>query len=137
MIKRTYYFLGVVLLASFALVACGPAGQPDIDLAQASMDLGEVQNGEVREFSVQVRNAGDAPLKIEAVTTSCGCTTAEVTPETIEPGATGLLRVTYDSGAHGPEFNGPVERQIFIDSNDPDEREVIFNLAAQVLPPTE
>lgn len=135
MINRTFYFLGIMLLVSLTLVACGPAGQPDIELAQASTDLGEVENGEVREFSVQVQNVGDAPLHIEAVTTSCGCTTAEVSPETIAPGESGSLRVTYDSGAHGPEFKGPVERQVFIDSNDPDEREVVFKLAVEVLPP--
>jgi hypothetical protein len=135
--KRGLMFLGTTLLVTLAVAACASVGQPDIELAQAATDLGEVRNGEVREFTVAVRNVGDGPLVIEAVTTSCGCTTATVTPETILPGESGSLNVAYDSGAHGPEFNGPVERQVFIDSNDPDEREVVFKLSVEVLLPAQ
>ena len=41
--------------------------------------------------------------------------------------------MSYDSGAHGPEFSGEVERQVFIASNDPDTREVILDLSANVV----
>lgn len=134
--KGRWIILAVALLTSLAVAACGPAGEPDIELAQTATDLGEVQNGEIREFDVEVRNVGEEALEIEAVTTSCGCTTASIDPQTIAPGESGVLHVAYDSGAHGPEFSGQVERQIFIDSNDPDESEVVFKLAVDVLPPS-
>ncbi|MFP3853739.1 MAG: DUF1573 domain-containing protein [Anaerolineales bacterium] len=124
----------LIMLISSTVAACGPAGEPDIQLSSDHIDLGTVNNGQVEEFSVDVRNTGTAPLIIEAVTTSCGCTSASVSPETIQPGQTGALHVTYDSGAHGPEFSGEAERQVFIASNDPDEREVIFDLAVNVIP---
>lgn len=125
----------LVLLGLAALAACGPSGQPDIELAQGEIDLGRVTNGEVRSVSVEVRNGGSAPLQIEAVTTSCGCTSATVAPQEIGPGQTGVLEITYDSGAHGPEFSGEVMRQVFIASNDPDEREVVFELHSDVVLP--
>ena len=41
-----------------------------------------------------VSNEGDAPLVVETVTTSCGCTTAVLEPMTIAPGESGILRIT-------------------------------------------
>lgn len=125
----------MLLIGLAALAACGPAGQPAIELEQNEIDLGRVTNGEVRTFTVEVRNTGQATLEIEAVTTSCGCTSAAVAPLEIGPGQTGMLEVTYDSGAHGPEFAGQVTRQVFVASNDPDEREVVFELHSDVVLP--
>jgi hypothetical protein len=124
------------MLASLTLtfLAGCARGAPDIALGQDREDLGEVVNGEVRTLEVPVGNEGDGTLIIEAVSTSCGCTSAEVDPATIEPGETGTLRITYDSGAHGPEANGLVVRQIFIASNDPDQPETVFEFVATVLP---
>jgi hypothetical protein len=130
---RFYLIFVFGLVLAVAFVACGPAGQPDIQLASDHVALGTVTNGQVEQFEVEVRNDGSAPLTIEAVTTSCGCTSASVSPETIQAGEAGILAVSYDSGAHGPEFSGEVERQVFIASNDPDTREVILDLSANVV----
>lgn len=123
----------LVALAVAFLAACA-GGTPDIVLEQGQQDLGQVINGEVRTLEVPVRNEGDGILIIEAVSTSCGCTSAQVDPGTIEPGEGGTLRITYDSGAHGPEANGPVVRQIYIASNDPDQPETVFEFVATLLP---
>lgn len=110
-------------------------GPPDLVLQEQAVDLGEVTNGQVRTIEVGVENKGRGDLVIEAVTTSCGCTTAAVNPMTIGPGETGKLTVKYDSGAHGPDFTGTVMRQVFIDSNDPDQPEVEFRFTADVAAP--
>jgi hypothetical protein len=123
----------VLFVSVFLLMAC--SGTADIELGQNQTDLGIVENGELQTFEVPVRNVGSADLVIEAVTTSCGCTTAVVSPMTIPAGEEGLLTVEYDSGAHGPEFSGPVERQIFVASNDPDEPELRFTLLVEVVLP--
>lgn len=129
--------LGLALLAASAalLTACA-GGAPDILLEEEQLDLGPMQNGDVRSFEVEVANQGSANLVIEAVSTSCGCTAARVDPTTLAPGERGLLQVTFDSGAHGPEELGPVLRQVFIASNDPDSPEVEFRFRAEILPPT-
>jgi len=130
-------FLSVLILAGAAvalLAACSPR-EPDIRLDQSQIDLGQVVNGEVRTFEVSVLNQGNTNLVIEAVSTSCGCTSAQVIPAALEPGERGLLQVTFDSGAHGPEELGPVMRQVFIASNDPDQPELDFRFTAEILPP--
>lgn len=132
--SRWLWFVPLVA-AAVLLAGCSGAGSADIELARASVDLGVVTNGEVRELSTEVFNRGSSPLLIEAVSTSCGCTSAAVEPTTIPAGASGTLAVTYDSGAHGPEVTGPVLRSVFISSNDPDEREIVFELRAEVVSP--
>ncbi len=129
--KRIIFNLAI---AGLMLNACN-SGKPDIALSQTEVDLGHVANGEVRTFEVVVENLGNEDLLIEGVTTSCGCTTAEVQPVTIPPGGDGVLIVSYDSGAHGPEFNGSVTRQVFIASNDPDEAEFELRFTAEVTAP--
>jgi len=128
--------LGLFLLAAVSALLAGCAGgAPDILLEEEQLDLGPVQNGEVRSFEVEVVNQGTGDLVIEAVSTSCGCTSARVIPTTLGPGESGSLQVTFDSGAHGPEESGPVLKQVFIASNDPDSPEVEFRLIADILPP--
>ena len=123
----------LVLLLAVLLAACG-GGTPDIELAESQTDLGVVTNGETPTIEIAVRNLGEGDLVIEGVSTSCGCTSASITPEVIPAGGTGTLAIRYDSGAHGPDEVGPVMRQIFIASNDPDEAEFEFRLIADVIP---
>ncbi len=128
---RRVFLLG--LLLPLLAAACG-RGTPDIQLATPSSHLGEIPFGEVVTFEVPLKNSGTAELIIEAVSTSCGCTTAEVQPEVLAPGAEARLTVTFDSGAHGPDATGEVTRQVFIRSNDPDEPEIEFRFTAVILP---
>lgn len=122
------------VMVALLLAGCS-GGPPDLALAEQSADLGQVANGQVRTIEVGVENVGRGDLVIEAVTTSCGCTTATVDPMTIGSGQTGKLTIKYDSGAHGSEFTGTVMRQVFIDSNDPDQPEVEFRFTADVVAP--
>ncbi|GMR11285.1 MAG: hypothetical protein BMS9Abin28_2113 [Anaerolineae bacterium] len=120
------------VLFAVLLAACG-GGAPDIELSQTETDLGVITNGEIRTIDVSVQNLGDGDLVIEAVTTSCGCTSAAITPEVIPPGGIGTLAVRYDSGAHGPDEVGSVMRQVFIASNDPSQPEVEFRFTAELI----
>jgi hypothetical protein len=130
---RTAWLIGVaVVFAVSVLAACG-RGQPDIALAATRHDFGRVKQGKVVATEIPMRNAGTQDLKIEAVSTSCGCTTAQVQPEVIPPGGEGRLIIHYDSGAHPDK--GQVQRHIYIASNDPDEAEVEVIITADVQPP--
>jgi hypothetical protein len=121
--------LGVILL----LAACS-RDQPDITLETMRYDFGAVQQGEVATTEIVVRNTGQGDLRIETVSTSCGCTSAQVEPKTIAPGEEGRLVIHYDSGAH-PD-SGPIQRHIYVASNDPDEQEVEVIVNADVQVPT-
>jgi hypothetical protein len=130
--KNTLLIVGVMTLGVFVLAACGSA-QPDIAVAATVYDFGPVKQGEVVTAEIAMRNAGNSDLKIEAVSTSCGCTSAQVKPKVIPPGSDGTLIIHYDSGAH-PD-SGPVQRHIYIASNDPAKKEVEVIITADVRPP--
>lgn len=132
--KKWLCFIALTLLA-VGLAACG--GPPQISVPEASLALGDVVNGEIITREVTVQNVGESDLIIEAVTTSCGCTEAAVSPTRIPSDGSGVLTVVFDSGAHGPELTGQLIRQVFIATNDPQQSEIIVELAANILPPLE
>jgi hypothetical protein len=123
----------IIILVGLALTACS-RGQPDINLPEPQVDIGLVVNGEIRNFETIIQNNGQGDLIIEAVTTSCGCTSAEVVPSVIPAGERGTLTIRFDSGAHGPDEVGSVTRQVFIATNDPDQSEIVFSFTAEILP---
>lgn len=119
-------------LLALVLGACS-TGTAELILEQTTHDLGQVVNGEVRTLEIPLRSAGSSEVVIHSVTTSCGCTRAQVSPLIIPPGEGGILSVQFDSGAHGPDSVGPVTRQVFISSNDSDQPEIEFLFTADVL----
>lgn len=125
----------VVIIPFLLLAACGGGGAPRLSLGTPSLELGDVPNGLVVERAVAVRNNGDAPLVVESVITSCGCTTAALEPETIASGESGTLTITFDSGAHGPELRGLLTREVTLVSNDPGLPEAVVTVRANVVSP--
>jgi hypothetical protein len=105
-------------------------------LDTATLELGDMPNGQIAEREVAVRNNGDALLVVDTVTTSCGCTTALLEPMTLAPGESGTLRIAFDSGAHGPDLRGPLMREVMIASNDPATPEAVVQVKANILAPS-
>lgn len=128
--KRLIMFIPAVGLL---LAACTPS-TPNLVLDSQTYDLGAVTNGDVLSFEIPLVNEGSGKLVIMNVSTSCGCTSGSVEPAELDPDEEGVLIVEFDSGAHGPDANGPVTRQVFIASNDPDQPELTFEFTADVLP---
>ena len=96
------------------------ADAPKIEITPQSFDFGEIKYGEIAEYTFKVKNSGKEVLEIKRVATSCGCTTAKVSPDKIEPGQTADLLVSYDTGAmSGSHGRGKQERIIYVKSSDP------------------
>src|SRR5688572_22921904 len=51
-----------------------------------------------------IRNAGDAPLRLQAGPTSCKCTLSNVAQNEIPPGGSGEVRLEWNSGRKLPHF---------------------------------
>ncbi|MDR5591060.1 DUF1573 domain-containing protein [Christiangramia sp. SM2212] len=73
-----------------------------IEFKSETIDYGEIMKGSdgVRVF--EFTNVGDAPLIIEDVKSSCGCTVPKKPEEPIMPGKTGEIEVKYDTKRVGP-----------------------------------
>lgn len=126
------YVLGLVILIAIILAGCS-SQNPQIQLPLDSFEFGDVVNGMIVTKDIVVENKGSAPLVIEDVITSCGCTTGEVTPSTIAPDEQGVLHITFDSGAHGPDLTGQLMRQVYLITNDQDNPEVMVEFTANVV----
>jgi hypothetical protein len=127
---RGFIFFAV-LLVGFLLAACS-SGQPSITVEATSLDLGDVVNGEIVSRDLTLRNDGEADLVIDSIITSCTCTQATVNPMTIAAKQSGILHIEFDSGFHGPDLTGPLIRQVFISSNDPQQPELKIELSVNV-----
>lgn len=95
---------------------------PDIEVVN-TYNLGTISKGKIAVADLPVKNLGNTPLKVEAVSTSCGCTTAKLSSMTIPPGGKAILHVEYNSTAHEAD-KGALERYVFISSNAPKESDV-------------
>jgi hypothetical protein len=112
--KFALILLTMCLSVSFAIAQKkGPA--PKFD--KTVYDFGKVEEkvGKVTtEFAFT--NTGSAPLIINRVQTSCGCTTPEYTKEPVLPGKKGVIKVTYSTTGRVYTFN----KKITVFTNVPD-----------------
>ncbi|HRA21545.1 MAG TPA: DUF1573 domain-containing protein [Anaerolineae bacterium] len=93
--------------------------------------LGDIPNDSKTEKEFTVENIGNATLVIEDVSASCGCTTSTIGEKELAPGATTILRVSYDPRVNG-ETGRFVQKQVRIKSNDPLVQLAEFTITADV-----
>lgn len=84
-------------------------------------DFGTIKEGQKVSHSFEFVNSGQAPLKIERVIPSCGCTVPNYPQELILPGETGWIEFEFDS----TNRVGENKRKITIIANVPSETEVV------------
>lgn len=103
-----------ILLLAFALSS--PAWAVSrLTFYKPVFDFGKLIQGKKQDHSFAFRNTGSAPVTIQRVGTSCGCTAAAPSSRVINPGQSGEIKVTFDSSG----FNGPVNKEIFVYTDDP------------------
>ncbi len=95
----------LIAIAVFVLAGVGVATAQNtakMEFKTETIDYGEIKKGSdgVRVF--EFTNTGNAPLIIENVTSSCGCTIPKKPEEAIMPGETGEIEVKYDTKRVGP-----------------------------------
>jgi hypothetical protein len=73
-----------------------------LQLKEASHNFGKIPQGRPATYTFEIVNTGDAPLRLDNVHASCGCTTPEWSKEPIGAGATAVIKVGYNAFAEGP-----------------------------------
>ena len=124
-----------LLALAILAVACTSIRQPGrTELSETEFDFGEIPNTGPVSQTFQVRNMGQGPLTITGVSTSCGCTTAQVDRDRLGPGETANLTVTYDPQAHDGQ-TGRFMRVVYIRSDDPETPEASLTIRVTVTAP--
>lgn len=90
-----------IFLIFTPLVLIAQASGPMISFDMETIDYGEIAKGSngVRTFTFE--NTGDAPLEIQGVKSSCGCTIPKKPEAPIAPGEKGEITVRYDTNRVG------------------------------------
>jgi len=123
------------------------SNRPIAVLSTKQIDWGEINLKDTKESEVELRNDGNSPLEINKLTTSCGCTAVKVsynettTKEynmhqdlkekiSIAPKTAAKVKVIYRPFTMPIE--GAVTRQVFIETNDPNNSKLEINASAVV-----
>lgn len=130
--KPRLMFITIVFLPALILAGCNwGGGDPQVKVSPVGFDFGDIGSDSVTT-TFAVSNQGNGPLQIESVTTSCGCTTAEISHQTIGPGESANLTVNFDPQAHAGAV-GQFLRSVYLRTNDPANPEVEVQIKANVV----
>ncbi|MCS7028598.1 MAG: DUF1573 domain-containing protein [Bacteroidia bacterium] len=140
--------LSVIIITLIGIVACQPNKsvkdpqkareeslkrieemRPKILWATKQYDMGQIKEGEKREFDFKFKNVGKSPLQITNAQSSCGCTVADFPKAPIPPGGEGKIHVIYNSTGKP----GIVNKSITITANTDPSIEVLY-IVGQVIP---
>ena len=90
-----------ILLIFIPLALTAQGSGPMINFEIETIDYGEISKGSdgVRTFIFE--NTGNAPLEIQGVRSSCGCTIPKKPEVPIAPGDKGEITVRYDTNRVG------------------------------------
>lgn len=112
-----FILLAIVMSATFTMAQNGKKAPKGVFKTQVH-DFGRVaESSENVTCEFVVKNEGDAPLIIQRVQTTCGCTTPNYTTEPILPGKEGVIKVTYSTTGRPGAFS----KKVTVFSNVPDE----------------
>ncbi len=105
----------VVVLLSFAFFSGIAYAAPKIKFNKMIHDFGEIEQMTSNKYKFTFKNIGDEELVIKKVKPSCGCTATLVSSDTLKPGESGEIEVTFNSG----KFKNKVKKTIYVETNEP------------------
>lgn len=151
----------LILIASYFLVPEGndnsvsPAlsysvndkEKPQVEIKKEQEDFGKMKVSDVKFYDFKIKNIGNKTLQLSNIKSSCMCTFAQVIFDgkqssefgmhaqngyvvDISPGKEAVMRMTYKPSLM--PVSGFVEREVYIDTNDPQKPKVIFKITANV-----
>lgn len=124
---------GVCVAADPAPPAAAEVPCPKIQFESTVFDFGRVANGELVKHTFTFTNTGKATLEIKGVYPSCGCTSAGEWTRQVEPGATGVVPLQFNS----THFSGPVDKTATVVCTDESQPSTILQIKGVVWKPIE
>jgi len=103
---------------------------PVLQFDETVHDFGKMVQGEIVKYSFHFKNVGEAPLRINRVATSCGCTVGKYPHQPVKPGEESDIEVTFNSS----HKMGYQNKSIMILSNT-DPNRVVLRIKAMVIVP--
>lgn len=135
--KAIYFIIGLVVITLLMLyvsdnsiIAAYEKG-PKIVFKETEHDFGKVPQGPSLQYNFKFTNKGSGILRIEKVSTSCGCTAAEVGNKTeYKKNESGSIKVEFMTQGRV----GHQEKTITVYTNDPDNQQVTLKVMCDIDP---
>lgn len=106
----------------------------EVVITPDSQDLGTVVYGDIPTTTFTLTNFTPLPLKITRVSTSCGCTSAEVEKEELGAYESTTVNVSFDPAIHGDDTDlGELTRTIYINTDNPNFPKFTNTITANVV----
>lgn len=119
------------LMAGIVLPLAVSAQSPRLVVEESTYHFGDVQTGDVIEHVFTLNNQGDAPLHITDTRSSCGCTVAQLSSTSIEPGAQATLMARFNLAGR----SGTQQSVITLTTDDPEQPTYQLSMKGQVSQP--
>ena len=109
--REIHIIVAVIFMISFLslVVFAYEIKKPEVIFFSKSHNFGQITEGKKVSTVFYFKNTGTADLFVKKIRSSCGCTAVLLSSDTIKPGDTGELKVTFDSSG----FKGEMEKSIF------------------------
>jgi Protein of unknown function (DUF1573) len=117
-------------LQSATLITTGDA--PRVQIDEPHYHFGTMERGRTRSHRFEVKNVGNAPLRLQVGQTSCKCTLGEVTGDAIPPGGSTHVELEWSAKAE----SGPFRQTAIINTNDPVQSRVELSIEGEVVAAT-
>lgn len=121
--RRNFAIIVVIILAAFLGVSLfvkqmgnNYSGPARISVSEEIGDLGEIGPEQPQSHIFTIKNEGGESLVIERVQAPCSCTATVLSEETLLPGKSTELEVTFNPSG----YEGDISQSVYIYSNDPE-----------------
>lgn len=122
--------LRLLLPLVLVLLALPARAQAVLAFEAPRHDFGTIPEGPAATHTFAFTNTGDAPLTLDAVVPSCGCTAPSFSAGPIAPGARGYVTVAYDTETRP----GPFDRTITVTARAAQPQTVVLRIVGEVVP---
>lgn len=119
----------LTLLGAAAFASAESAPVPKVVAVESSHDFGHAAVGDRLSNAFVLRNDGTGTLEIRGAESDCACVTTSY-DKSIAPGATGELRVVFDT----TDMVGALMQTVTVSTNDPSAPTMSFTIKARVPP---
>ncbi len=97
----------------------------EVTFAEEIHDFGSKKIGSQLEYTFEFRNDGNEDLIIEDIEIPCDCNTAKVDKNTIKPGESGFLTMTFDTKG----YEGHAVKSVYLITNGiPAKKRIVFTV---------
>lgn len=123
-------FFTVFLVMSIAFSGISQTKAPFISFEKQTHDFGTLKEEEgTSTYNFKFVNTGGAPLIIQRVRATCGCTAPNWTREPVPPGGSGFVAATYNPAGRPGAFS----KYLYVDSNS-DQGSIRLTIKGEVTP---